>query len=285
MAIFGFFDYNKAGKGVAKNEPQKRAFFKFGELFARKFWKFFSINFIYVIFCLPIITFGPATVAMTQVMRKFTLEQPIFVFEEFWKAFKKNFKQGVIIGIFDLFFVLSFAYACMSFFLPEIEMYFFEAATQPTVFNMIMMSLSFAAGLFIWMMHFYIYPQICSLTLSLNQIIKNSLLLTILGIKSNIFTLLFSLAVIVPMVLFFPYTLFLMPVVPFAWLNFLMVFNSYPVITKFIINPFYESRGEKNPEIPDYLQEDDAEETLFEDFGGREAEIKSKPKTKGKVIR
>ncbi|MCL2019425.1 MAG: YesL family protein [Oscillospiraceae bacterium] len=285
MAFFGFFDYNKAGKGVAKNAPEKRAFFRFWELFTRKFWKFFYINMLYVLFCIPIITIGPATVALTQIMRKFTTEQPIFVFDEFWRAFKRNFKQGFIVGLFTLIFLASFTVTCIYFFLPEIELYYFNTMPETTLSNMVIMSLSLAAGMFIWMMHFYIYPQITALSLSLNQIIKNSLLLVVLGIKQNLVTLLFSALIVIVMVLFVPYSVFLLPFIPFAWLNFLMVFNSYPVIQKYIITPYYEARGEKNPEIPDYSESKDSEESLFEDFGGREAEIKSKPKVKGKVIR
>ncbi|MDR2531613.1 MAG: DUF624 domain-containing protein [Oscillospiraceae bacterium] len=277
MAFFGFFDYSKAGKGVSKNEPEKRRFFKFMELFGRKFWKFFYINMLYFLFCIPIITFGPATVALTQVMRKFTLEQPIFIFDEFWKAFKKNFKQGVIIGIFDVIFILAFFIAYLY--------YNHLTAVEPTLFNLALMSMTIAAGCFILMMHFYIYLQIATLTLSLNQIIKNSMLLVILGIKGNLVTLLFIALFTAGIYMFFLFAVFLLPLIPFAWLNFLMVFNAYPVITKYIITPFYEARGEKNPEIPDWSQEESEEEVLFEDWGGREAEIKSKPKTKGKVIR
>ena len=37
MALFG--DYTKAGPGVEKNAPQKKPFFRFIELYFRKFWK------------------------------------------------------------------------------------------------------------------------------------------------------------------------------------------------------------------------------------------------------
>ncbi|MCL2697476.1 MAG: DUF624 domain-containing protein [Oscillospiraceae bacterium] len=277
MPLFGFFDYGKSGKGIAKDAPVKRPFFKFWELFARKFWKFFYINFIYVLFCLPVVTFGPATVAMTQVMRKFTLEQPIFTFDEFWKAFKKNFRQSVGLGIVNVIFIVSFAYAY--------TYYDILTMLEPTFFNLALMSMTIAAGAFVLMMHFYIYPQIAALTLNLNQIIKNSLLLVVLGIKGSLVTLVFTILILVALVIFFPFSLFVLPVLPFAWLNFLMVFNTYPVIQKYIITPFYEAKGEKNPEIPDYSTEEDGEEALFEDFGGREAAIKSKPKPKGKVIK
>lgn len=280
MPLFGFFDYTSAGRGVAKNAPEKKPFFKFWELFFRKFWKFFQVNLLYFAFCIPIITIGPATVAMTQVMRKFTLEQPIFIFEEFWNAFKKNFKQGLIIGLFDIFFIISFVVAVLY--------YFFLTETEPTVFNIALTSITIAAGLFIWMMHFYIYPQIAALSLSLTQILKNSFFLVILGIKRNIVTLFVSIAVIVAMFFTITVSVVLLPFIPMAWLCFLSVFNSYPVIQKFIINPYYEKLGERNPEIPDYsYNENESEEDkpLFEDFGGREEAIKAKPKFKGKVIK
>ena len=69
---------------------------------------------------------------------------------------------------------------------------------------------------------------------------------------------------------------------PFGWLAFLWVFNSYPVIQKTIINPYYESRGERNPELP----EEDSEEAIFTDRGGTEQEIKKvRSKSFGKVIK
>jgi uncharacterized membrane protein YesL len=300
LPLFGFFDYNKAGSGVAKDAPVKRPFFKFWELFARKFWKFFYINLIYMLFCSPFLiaatlvlltfepyfmfiaipglfTFGPATVAMTQVMRKFTIEQPIFIFDEFWRAFKSNYKQAVGLGIVNIILIIAFAYLFIY--------YNILTAYEPTFFNLALMAMTIAAGAFVLMMHFYIYPQIACLTLNLRQIIKNSLLLVVLGIKGSIVTLVFTIIIWLPFI-FYPFiSIFLLPIIPFAWLNFLMVFNAYPVIQKYIITPFYEERGEKNPEIPDYSTSADNDEVLFEDFGGREAVIKSKPKPKGKVIK
>ena len=72
------------------------------------------------------------------------------------------------------------------------------------------------------------------------------------------------------------------PLLPLAWLSFLAVFACYPAIQKFIINPFYEAKGERNPELPDV----DNNESIFEDKGGSEAPIKLKSKDKkGKVLK
>ncbi|MCL2108580.1 MAG: DUF624 domain-containing protein [Oscillospiraceae bacterium] len=295
MAFFGFFDYASSGAGVAKDAPVKRPFFKFWELFARKFWKFFQVNLIYFLFCLPIVTIGPATVAMTQIMRKFTLEQPIFIFDEFLDSFKKNFKQGLIIGLFDIVFVVALTFSLLY--------YFYQMGEDSSLMNIAMTSITLATGGFIIMMHFYIFPQIAALKLTMNQIIKNSFFLAVLGIKSNVVTLLVLLAFLVGMLMTFTISVLFLPLIPMAWISFVSVFNSYPVIQKYIINPYYEKRGEKNPEIPDYSADGDTDDEddrpLFEDFGGREAAFKadksksksqhqspqSKPKIKGKVIK
>jgi len=67
------------------------------------------------------------------------------------------------------------------------------------------------------------------------------------------------------------------------------VFNAYPVIQKYIVNPFYEAKGEKNPEIPDYSdskEEAGEKTTIFTDLGGKETPINKKNvKTSGKVIK
>ena len=285
LAFFGFFDYTSSGKGIAKDAPVKRPFFKFWEIFGAKFWKLLHVNLIYFLFCLPVITIGPATVALTHVIRKFILEQPIFVFDEFLEAFKKNFKQGLFIGIVDIIFIIAFVVSAI---------YRFQHMNHDTSFmNVMLTSITLASGAFIWMMHFYIYPQIAALTLSMNQIIKNSFYLTILGIKRNVFTLIISAVMVAAMVITIELSIFLLPILPAAWISFITVFISYPVIQKFIINPYYESRGEKNPEIPDYSHNESDDGPLFEDFGGRESEYKATKKAKtasiskpkGKVIK
>ncbi|MEG1879885.1 MAG: DUF624 domain-containing protein [Oscillospiraceae bacterium] len=46
-------NWNKPGKGVDPNEPQKRSFFRFFDIFFRKFWHFVKLNLIYAIALIP----------------------------------------------------------------------------------------------------------------------------------------------------------------------------------------------------------------------------------------
>lgn len=288
VMAFGIYNYRKSGSGVQKGAPKKKAFFLFWEIFGEKFWKFFQINLIYVLFCLPVVTFGPATAAMTQLMRKFVIGEPIFVFHEFKEAFRKNFRQALIVGLLDIFLIVILVY----------NLNFYSAALENTseTATKVILALSVAMGFFVVMMHFYIYPQIVALDLKIPQIIKNSFILMIVGFKRSFAAFFAWFAIVVLVMLGFPYTMLTLPFIPFAWMSFVATFCAYPVIQKFIIDPYYESRGERNPEYTRY--ETNEEETVFEDMGGSEAptEIPKEPKraraeggvkvkTKGKVIR
>ena len=98
----GLFNrYMKEGPGVAKDAPQKHAFVVFFEIFFRKFWKLINLNLIYFLFCLPIVTIGPATAGFTYVLRNFSREQHSFVWMDFIDAFRANWKQSLVVSIVD----------------------------------------------------------------------------------------------------------------------------------------------------------------------------------------
>ena len=54
MGLFGS-NYERAGSGIAKNAPKKKGFFRFFEIFGRKFWKPFELNLLYFVSFLPVI--------------------------------------------------------------------------------------------------------------------------------------------------------------------------------------------------------------------------------------
>ena len=76
--FLGFGNYEKPGKGVGKNEREKKRFFQFFDLFFRKLGRLVQLNLLYILFCIPVVTIGPATAAMTKILREYTLERPVF---------------------------------------------------------------------------------------------------------------------------------------------------------------------------------------------------------------
>lgn len=55
--FFNSKKFYKPGPGVEADEPKKRAFFRFFELYGRKIWKYIEINAIYFVILLPMILF------------------------------------------------------------------------------------------------------------------------------------------------------------------------------------------------------------------------------------
>ena len=137
----------------------------------------------------------------------------------------------------------------------------------------------------IFIMHFYIYLEIIALKLSLKAILKNAVFLVFLGVKQNILAFIINVAIITLVVMFLPFSIFVVIFLPLSLICFTTTFICYPVIQKYIINPYYEERGETNPELSPVGSDEDGEGAVFVDRGGTEKEIKAAPKAHGKVIK
>ena len=80
-----------------------------------------------------------------------------------------------------------------------------------------------------------------------------------------------------------PYSLFILPFWPLSFICFVTCFNCYPVIRKHVIQPYYDQRGESNPEFA--YKNADPDEQLFEDRAAEETPVKTKEsRKKGKTI-
>lgn len=70
--------------------------------FLSRFWDLVKLNFLWIIFSLPIITMGAATVAAYSVAMKMVDDEESYVARTFVKEFKANWKQGTILGLIFL---------------------------------------------------------------------------------------------------------------------------------------------------------------------------------------
>ena len=71
--------------------------------FISRFWDMIKLNFLWLLFSLPIVTMGAATVAVYSVTLKMVDESEGYVARQFIKAFKENWKQGIPLGLIALF--------------------------------------------------------------------------------------------------------------------------------------------------------------------------------------
>ena len=263
--FFGMFNYAKPGKGVRKDEPQHSHFVKYFVLIRRKFLELIQLNLLFLLFCLPIVTIGPAMAGFTHVLRSYANEQPVFMFSDFWENFKSNFKQSFVLGLLSLF--LS------TMLVMGISFYFTNGAENSLMY----LPAGILVAIFILFLfaNFYIPLMIVTLELPMKNIIKNSVIFAVLGMKSNIFTLL-VLALILFFAWFFEgFSLLFFVIIGFSLIGLLIVHNSYRVLKKYAIDPYYaalegkdgDDDGDDDSDYDDYddYDEEEEENTLFLD--------------------
>ena len=296
-------DYESAGSGISKNAPKKTGAKLFFDLVFRKFGAITELNLLYMLFWLPLVLalasltyiknnvlslslsivmallflvlIGPATAGMTKVTRNFVLDRHTFIIRDFFSGFRVNFKKACIIGFADSLVVLS-SFASYQVY-PVLAQQYSKVLYVPMV-------ITFSLALIVAMMNYYIYLMLIATNLSLKNLFKNSFALAFVSLKTNFLTFLISLVALIPVALVFRYFhylfLFVILFFPVAFLRFISSFNSYPVIQKYVINPYYASIGEVNPE----LAEESSEDAIFEDMGGKEKPIEKRKKGKGRHI-
>lgn len=299
------FGYENTGAGIPKNAPKKKGILRFFELFFRKFWKLIEVNILYSFFFIPVVlalyavmrvssvtittlmlafcliafvlTIGPATAGMFKILRNYTIEKHAFILTDFKKAFTENYKKSLAMGIIDILFFLVISAA----------MYVYPKLAKETGNNLILILfvICVSMALVALMMNFYTFLMIVSTNVSFKNILKNSLVLSLVALKKNLLTLFIALLITGIFTVGIIWNLsfiFLLPFVPASIICFVICFNSYPVVQKYVINPYYEQRGEVNPE--NYIPDSDDEDVLFEDKGGSEKPVEKSKKKKGKTI-
>ncbi len=263
----GLFGKDQPGRGIPKAPMEKKGIFKFTEVYGRRMWQLMGLNLLYLVSIIPVVTFGPATCAMTKVARNWSQERNAFMWADYWEAFRKNFKQGFIMGLIDIIAIVGFSVA--------IPTYNEWAKQIPAMYAALVVCL--ACCIVFFMMHFYIYLMIVSTTLSLPKILKNAFFLVSLGVKNSLWTLIVWVIIGAVILFSFPLSIFIIIFFPLSFLCFVGCFNCYPIVRKYVIQPYYDQRGEDNPEF-DYLKTEDV--AIFEDMGGKETPVQQEKKPK-----
>ena len=211
-------------------------------------------------------------------MEAYGCESPVFyILHDFFKSFKQNFGKAAFISFFDCLIALC-VWAGYNVY-PDL------AQQMDSKLMYVPMIISLSLGLVVAMMNFYAFLMLVATDLSLKNLLKNSFALAFIEMKKSVITLAIYIIVIVALaILTFKVSYavtFILLIFPAAFLCFVSGFNCYPAIQKYVINPYYTSIGEVNPELDDAAAD---EETIFEDMGGKEKPIEKRKKGKGKRI-
>ncbi len=177
------------------------------------------------------VTFGWQNVGAAYVLRGLFRGDPVFVFSDFFYGIKKNFKQGLILGMID--------FVCCLVLVIDI-IFFFTSSSS------IMLGIIVAVAIIYFLMRFYFYLLLITFDIKIIKLLKNALIFSVLGVLRNVMA---SLGIILLIAFHIALVFLLLPmgvsipiVIPFIYIfavfGFMVVYAAYPVIEKYMITPY-----------------------------------------------
>jgi len=186
---------------------------------------------------LSAIFYGPVTCGFTYCMRNLATERHVWYSDLFTKA-KENFKQGLLIGLLDIFVFSSFIlYTRMDISAVSGSMYYFY---------MMIRIIAIVVAVFYVFMRYYLYTLVVTFELPIKGIFKNSYIFAVLGFGRNLLVTALILLTVFSLSSTPYLDIFLMISFTFSFCGFLANYATYPVIKKYML----DIKEKPVPELP-----------------------------------
>jgi len=127
----------------------------------RRLTDVFLLNLVYLLFCLPIVTIGAATVAAYTVTIKMVDDEEGYIFRDFLKAFKANFPRGTLLWLLN-------AVAGYALYLD------WQLAIKPDNPSVLVIVIGILSAAFIFAAFIYAYPLTARYDNTLRNTLENS---------------------------------------------------------------------------------------------------------------
>ena len=181
----------RPGKGDHDPVPQKgskRVFY----IFVTHFWKIVTLNLVFVLFSIPVVTIPAAICGMVKVLYTLYTEGTVDVYKDFIAEFRISFKKSIIPGLIGLVGLGGGGFA--------LDFYLQVGGTFGTI------GLVFTAAIMIWVWVFlnHLFYQIAVVDLPLGTLMKNARILSVGKVKQNFLLILVSGVILFLMVFFLP---------------------------------------------------------------------------------
>ena len=134
--------------------------------FIAKIFDLVVLNLIFIFSCVPVITIGASTSALSYVTLKMVRGEDPYIWRNFWKSFRQNFKQCTLVWIFS---ILIFICLGMDFYIINSQNTSLFAVVRILLWIVCAVALS---------VFLYVFPVISHFVCTTKQALKNALLMT-----------------------------------------------------------------------------------------------------------
>lgn len=223
-------NFNKPGPGVSKDEPRKKGAARFLELLTRDLWELMKLNILFSLTALPsaaafflvFIGFSPNIMFVLAIVLSFPIgggmtaciyyitklmrDDPSFVWFEYRRKFKENFRQAGPVGMICTAFVYAHILIWSSLWMSLI-------ADQPAG-DLTWYIIAVVSLLVFFMVTPYIFMQFAYIDLKSLQTVKNSVLLSFGYFPRSFMGALLGSLIWVAFALFMPLSFMAFPIIP-----------------------------------------------------------------------
>ena len=160
------------------------------------------LSVVYLLLCIPIVTIGPATTALYYATVKVLRRERGYLFREFFKSFKLNFKRASFIGLILVIMYIILAIDIMAT---------YSSWNGEQTMNSVLFGIYIAIAFMLSFVTIYIFPVLSRFEMKTKQLIKTVFLMSIKHLPITLLMLIIQAAIIIG-VMYLPIVLFIAPV-------------------------------------------------------------------------
>ena len=220
------WNFNKEPKSsIDRDKPPAKGLRLFFQTLWREILSLVALNFLFYLFCIPVITIPAAYCAMTRLTVTMVRDQPHFLWTDFLKAFRTEFKKATLAGFTVVFGLAALVIATL---------YYWDFS-RSNDFYLLPTAIAASGAMLLVFVSFSLFPMISLIDLPLKAHWRNACALVPLSFFHYLLAFVICAALVVAAHLLIPMSFLPAFLLYPSVLNFITVFSAYGGIKKHVM--------------------------------------------------
>lgn len=218
--------YEGSGRGNRQSGPRPKGLRLLAYILRWHWWTLVKANILFCLFCLPVVTIPAALKAMTRVCVLLLRGEPLDLWPDWWRAFRRNFLRTTAAGA-AIALVLGAAGVGVGFYgkgMAENGLLAAPALLLTAAMAVVVMSL------------FSLFPLLEFSDLRLGEAVRSSMLLVLVRLPQNFAVLALLAVLVIAYLLAYPYSTFVLAATALSLFWLIACFAAWPGLKKYVFH-------------------------------------------------
>ena len=259
-----WYEPKKDRPDIPKDAPKPLPHIKVLTTLWREFWNLIKLNLLFLLSCIPIVTIPAALTAMSRITCTMVRDENFFLWNDYWKAFKRDFWRSLLVGIVAAFLLFIFSVSLV---------FYYRLAGAVDKLFLLIAAFSVCLVLIALLASCYFFPMLALVDLPVRKLVVNSLVMVFGCFKRSLLAFLwFVLFFVLLGIGLLPTSVIYLAVIGFSLTSVMVCFAVYPPIEdRVMVEAKQEPDANETPTVaPEALEDlssaeiggwDDEEET------------------------